>query len=500
MNDGLGTKLINRYVKNLELNKLLDSLLPGFGWDKTPIFNYIAVVDGFEFKGRVYYKAWDTGYINNNLYRAIEIWNNQGTDYIGEKENVEIEFKFIEKNKVFLKKSKDQEIESFKINYDFRTGRWEGSDYFNDSDGYGHFNGSYFEMWFYIYQSDFDHDGIPYWTEVNNLNTNPRIDDSKLDPDEDGIPTSWEWKCGYNPNKWDNHTYLDPDEDGLQNNEEFFMEKWLANPFYPEIYIEVDNMDKTPFKPFKIEMKQGKILKFIERATLIRTRLTGWDHPFYVETQQMLMDRFNEHGITLHIDDGCMGGGGDILPFFDVDYESDDAIYGEDVVWSDGGVIAEFYNNNFSDERKGIFRYLLVMNAGGENFNQDFRGYYDTIIVPFNWQLYKGSLNCLWRSPRMKRIGLAISTLHELGHTMGFGLLYHGGVDNTTPEAEIIWDTYESVMNYDKYPDRLFDYSDGTHGEKDKDDWSNLDVAYFQKTSQELEGLGFDKTEPPFNR
>lgn len=55
-------------------------------------------------------------------------------------------------------------------------------------------------------------------------------------------------------------------------------------------------------------------------------------------------------------------------------------------------------------------------------------------------------------------------------------------------------------MNYDKYPDRIFDYSDGTHGEQDKDDWSNLDVAYFQKTSEELEGVGFDKTEPPYNR
>lgn len=98
-------------------------------------------------------------------------------------------------------------------------------------------------------------------------------------------------------------------------------------------------------------MKQGKILKFIKRPTLVRTRFNGWEHPFYVETQQMLMDRFNEHGITLHIDDGCMDGGGNIIPFFDVDYESDDAIYGKDAVWSDGGVIAEFYNNNFSDER-----------------------------------------------------------------------------------------------------------------------------------------------------
>ena len=72
-------------------------------------------------------------------------------------------------------------------------------------------------MWFSIHQSDFDHDGIPYWTEVNILNTDPERDDSKLDPDEDGLPTSWEWKWGYNHTKYDDHLYLDPDRDGLQN-------------------------------------------------------------------------------------------------------------------------------------------------------------------------------------------------------------------------------------------------------------------------------------------
>lgn len=164
MNNGFGTRLINRYVKNLERDKLLDNLMPGFGWDKTPVFSYVAVLDGYESKGRVDYKARDTGYINNNLYKPIEIWNSEGTGYIGEKENVVIELKFIEKNKGFLKRTADKVIESFKVNYDFRTGRWDNSDYLNDSDGYGHFNGSCFEMWFSIYQTDYDNDGIPYWT------------------------------------------------------------------------------------------------------------------------------------------------------------------------------------------------------------------------------------------------------------------------------------------------------------------------------------------------
>jgi hypothetical protein len=54
-----------------------------------------------------------------------------------------------------------------------------------------------------------------YWTEVNILHVSPYEDNSRLDPDGDGIPTVWEWKRGYNPFKWDDHNNLDPDEDGV---------------------------------------------------------------------------------------------------------------------------------------------------------------------------------------------------------------------------------------------------------------------------------------------
>jgi len=211
------------------------------------------------------------------------------------------------------------------------------------------------------------------------------------------------------------------------------------------------------------------------------------------------MDRFNEHGITVHVDDGCMGGGGEELPFIQSEYETDDKIYGEGVLQMEDGVVSGYYNNHFADERKGIFRYLIVATGGGETFAQNFKGFYDTMTVPTNKNFYKSFLSVLVSTPRMKRIGVAISVLHELGHTLGFGLLYHAGVDNTTADSNKVWYNYMSVMNYHKYSERLFDYSDGSHGENDKDDWGNIDVGYFQRTSEELEGIGFDKHIPPFN-
>jgi hypothetical protein len=34
-------------------------------------------------------------------------------------------------------------------------------------------------------------------------------------------------------------------------------------------------------------------------------------------------------------------------------------------------------------------------------------------------------------------------------------------------------------MNY-QYTYRIFDYSDGTHGWGDYDDWGNIDLTYFE--------------------
>ena len=483
MNSGsaLGLRLVDplaRLVSKLptpiddsNIRAAVDGLRPGLGWREKPVFSYAGVFDGIEWIGtRIFFETWDTDYINHEVFQRVE----------EEQPTTEIEFRFtVDKGKrsLFGLRDTSQIIvdESFSIVYDFKTGRWAGDDYFNDSDGYGHFNGSKYEMWFNVRQTDFDADGIPWWTEVNVLGTDPTVDDSKLDPDGDGVPTSWEWKWGYDPNVWDNHTTLDPDKDGLQNTEEYFMKKWLANPYYPDIYIEADDMEEAPFE-LELRKEERKILKFIPKIR-IRRVYDNWEYIFYEETQQMLMERFNEHGITVHIDDGCMGGGGESVPFH--------AGYGQS-----SGFGSEIYKNYFADERKGVFRYVMVGRGGGWCHPQDFRHYYDFIAVPTNEIFYKGCLSYAL-SQRARRIGQAVQVLHELGHSLGIMPdNITPGCDNTTIEAKEVWDDYESAMNYYKFGARLFDYSDGTHGENDANDWAIIDLTFFQRPSIEMEGLG----------
>jgi hypothetical protein len=464
MNAGYATNLLKKIpIKNPYFYPFIDGLRPGIGWRKKPSFTYTAVLDGYEYKRNALWTGWDTDYINQEFFRKVK----------EEQQQTEVKLTIVEKEKKFTK-TIEKEIEGFCVVYDFRYGNWTGDDYFNDSDGYGHYNGSNYEIWFNIRQTSYDGDDIPYWTEVNILGTDPTVDDSKLDPDNDGIDTEWEWKWGYDPFKYDNHTYLDPDNDGLQNNEEYFMKKWLANPFYREIYIETDHEGKRLFRPLKITIKKGKILP-IPRPKLEFTG-DGWECLFWEESQQMLIETFNEHGITVHIDDGCMGGGGELLPKREGNYNQE------------GGTVAEYYNNNFSDERKGIFRYVVIASGGGWCHPQDNRHFYDTMCVPTSKRFFKNQL-AFAVSQRGRRIGRAVQVLHELGHSLGLRREEWAGVDCLNFSEYM---NYKSSMNYYYFGLRYYGYSDGTHGENDRNDWAALDLTYFQKPAQGMEGLGWE--------
>ena len=225
----------------------LTDLLLKFGtkWKNEPTFYWITDVDG---------KLCDTSQIEASAGMGGSgtftdwdtITKESRVNYYTKEEQVKSEIKIILVEQVksgFLgRKTRDIEREEIRLSYDYRTGRWTGDDSFKDYDGVGHYLGETFELWFNIYQSDYDHDGIPYWTEVNVLGTNPTIDDSALDPDNDGIPSSWEWKWDYDPLVWDDHRNLDPDIDGIENIEEYQMRKWFSNPYQPDVYVETDGM------------------------------------------------------------------------------------------------------------------------------------------------------------------------------------------------------------------------------------------------------------------
>ncbi len=448
-------------IKNKRLATYLEGIRPGFGWDDKPVYTFQVTFDDYTFEGRDIYQTWDTGYMNQEVWRNIE----------EEQPETFVEIKIIERitQKNLLRSSTTKkEMDSFSVIYDFRTGHWSGDDSLNDTDGYGHFNGVYYEVWFTLTQTTPDNDIIPYWEEVNVLGTDPLVDDTFLDPDNDGIPTAWEWKWGYDPFTFDNHTTLDPDLDGLQNTEEYFMENWQADPFHQEIYLEADFMEPTPKK------------------FLGKDGWDGWSHTLYIESQQMLMDIYNEHGYTLHVDDGNQGDmsyGGDLLPF-----GRSNGAYQQEM-----GVVAGFYNNNFPEERKGIFRYLVVAYGGGWCHPQDDNHWYDCMCIPHNKNFFKNQLGGAI-SQRSIRIGQAVEVLHEMGHSLGMLSAHFEGVDNSIyrsdDPANYPYLDYVSVMNYDYFWERYFDYSYGTNGEYDKDDWASLDLTFFQTPSEEMEGLG----------
>ena len=79
-------------------------------------------------------------------------------------------------------------------------------------------------------------------------------------------------------------------------------------------------------------------------------------------------------------------------------------------------------------------------------------------------------------------IAYASGYMHELGHTLDIRI--PGGHDPSSAAPWKIgwwkWRPYKSCMNYG-YVFFLIDYSNGSHGRNDHDDWGTLDLTYFQK-------------------
>jgi len=76
--------------------------------------------------------------------------------------------------------------------------------------------------------------------------------------------------------------------------------------------------------------------------------------------------------------------------------------------------------------------------------------------------------------------------MHETGHTLG---IFNGntpGNDNwntVSPLHPDYWKygPYKSVMNYRYIYSGLLDFSDGSRGKNDFNDWGNIDLTFFQR-------------------
>ena len=74
--------------------------------------------------------------------------------------------------------------------------------------------------------------------------------------------------------------------------------------------------------------------------------------------------------------------------------------------------------------------------------------------------------------------------MHETGHVLG---IHHGNTEGCDNRDTYLpwqlgwwkWAPYKSCMNY-RYVQEIVDYSDGTHGRNDFNDWARIDLTRFQ--------------------
>jgi len=275
-----------------------------------------------------------------------------------------------------------------------------------------------------------------------------QIEFDEEDSDGDGCPDWWEKKWNYDPKTWDDHSSLDPDGDGLNNIEECYTDSYGSDPFYKDIFLEVDWLEcKNP----SVTNKPPEDL--IEK----------------------IIKNFKKHDINLHVDVGNLGGGEE-MPYND-ELETSDL---RDLYWD------YFLHNDLNNPRKGIFHYALIVDNIKEIY-ADYGGFVffgwdnlNTIIVDAqkNQELEEGMIE-------RGRI-IVCGIMHELGHTLGLLIDDYEGIDNhETPEMlrQSFWKyrNYKSCMNY-RYGWELLDYSDGTHGINDYNDWKNIDLGFFKNT------------------
>jgi hypothetical protein len=467
-----------------------DDIDPLIDLEVTVTIKEIRALDKIDFIGKpdFYVKV----FINDEVNKS-KTWRNQ--KYINEswsttvnvddfEQNVSIKIqlwdKFLFRNKLcdlsenneYFKHKRDIEL-----TYNLKTGHWTGDDFiypyfaWSDHSGYGRLNGcddnTIYQkdrdciVLFDITQNDYDGDGIPYWTEVNVYGTNPMIDDTGSDNDSDGVPIEWEHKWGnflrrnwhtgnwdfhffYNPFEAEDHDHLDPDNDGLDNIEEYLTSEWGSDPFRKDIFVELDQMEAGP---------NG------EPAS----RLTDL-------AKDLLRDAFDKQNIVLHIDDGCMGGG-EWIPFeLELNHSE-----GLPRIYRD-----YFLHGNESNWRKGVFHYGLVIYDG--TFNGFVFHAADDYSGAFQISSKYVDKKDLVPTERRRAVSYASVWMHELGHTLEINI--PGGHDQ---KSKAIWQInwwkfhpYKSCMNYG-YTYFLVDYSDGSRGRNDHDDWGNLDLVAFQR-------------------
>jgi parallel beta-helix repeat protein len=288
------------------------------------------------------------------------------------------------------------------------------------------------------------HTNPPYLLRNTSIPYLPSISLPGNDSDHDAVPDWWEEKYGYDPLHWDDHRHLDPDKDGLSNLEECFTDPYGSNPFHQDIFLELDWMESQ-----EASVSNGPPSDLIDD----------------------LIEVYQNHNISLHIDCGQWGGGGEI-PACNGQFSY---IKLQELYW------IHFLENNPENPRKGIFHYGIICNYCPD-LNFPFFGWdgMDSFAISAQW------LQDVF--PWFSRGRLIVGAIsHHLGHTLGLIADTYGGIDNvgTSKLLTVQWwqyKNYVSCMNY-FYKYWIFSFSDGTHGRGDFDDWIHINLAFFKETT-----------------
>lgn len=286
------------------------------------------------------------------------------------------------------------------------------------------------------------------------------VANGSIDEDEDGLSFAKESAQGTSDNS------KDTDGDGLSD---YVESQWYPsrqsvfcgtsctypNPTQKDIYVEIDWMKNSSNQVFKPTNSQ---LSLVE-------------------------DMYADKGINFHADTGQYGGGNELAVY--THSLSRVATSGQVDFWdykNGGDGIAA----NFSSDRSLIWRYLIygyeyASSSGTSSGWSEVMG--DDIFISGGWINNLSGLASLDRA-------IANTIAHETGHALCLssvqvfveqpaGCIYDG-VDNDDPnDAEYNLANYKSVMNYryqltDQDDMDVVNYSDGSHGTGDHDDWNGV--------------------------
>ena len=335
------------------------------------------------------------------------------------------------------------------ITYSIKTGHWTGEDQLNDPSGYGRLNGcddgSIYkrdrdcELWFNVYQNDYDYDGIPYWTEVNVYGTDPEVDNSGEDSDNDDVPIEWEWKWEYNPLIAEDHDDLDPDDDSIDNLEEYLTSQWESDPFRKDFFVELDQMEEGP---------NGETSLLPEAS------------------KELLYTAHDRQNLVYHLDDGKWeGSGSEMIPFDETTTKGE----------LNGIYYQYFLHGNYNNWRRGVFHYGVLL--------YHYESIYGHCFGPNRFQISSRGLENQAKDPNFIRDEVYASAyMHEAGHTLGFWPIPgHNGRSGILGLIDYFLALpYKSCMNYG-YVFYVIDYSNGARPIRDYDDWERMDLSHFER-------------------